>query len=193
MNKQEFLNKLSSELIEIKDEEKKDILDYYDELITDAIESGKNEIEFISSLGTIDSIIKKAEIERKVKKLNEKPTTHNSLSVLIAVLGAITSPILIPLAFAVVLVIFSLILAGACVVFALGLSVIALFIAFLVSFGFLFTSPLAIILPIAILGALLIVTGLTVIIGKFIFSTVIVGIVNLFKNIVFKRGDKKNV
>lgn len=55
MNKKEFLKKLSHKLS--KNENKVEIVSYYDELIDEAISNGENETLFIENLGNIDDIV----------------------------------------------------------------------------------------------------------------------------------------
>lgn len=56
MNKYEFLYKLGNALQQQKRTDQKEILGYYEELIQDAIDSGQEEEQFISKLGSIDKI-----------------------------------------------------------------------------------------------------------------------------------------
>lgn len=62
MKANEFLSILKKELSYLAKQEQSEILDYYEEMINDAIESGKSEKDFIASLGPID------EIARNIRK-----------------------------------------------------------------------------------------------------------------------------
>lgn len=62
MKKNEFLSILKKELSYMARQEQNEILDYYDEMINDAVESGESERDFIASLGSVD------EIARNIRK-----------------------------------------------------------------------------------------------------------------------------
>lgn len=77
MDKQDFLNRLCALLFELPPEEIQRTVDYYSEMIDDAIEEGGVESEVIEKLGSAEDIAKKilseTSIDRKVKEnLNEK-------------------------------------------------------------------------------------------------------------------------
>ena len=58
MTKKEFLCELESKLIKIgKSTESKKTIEYFDEVISDMIESGMTENDAVEKLGNIDSII----------------------------------------------------------------------------------------------------------------------------------------
>jgi len=57
MRKNEFLSNLRERLSYLPRYEQKEILDYYDEMISDAIDNGENEYDFIDSLGSVEQII----------------------------------------------------------------------------------------------------------------------------------------
>lgn len=186
MNKNEFIEKLRVRLEGYKEEDAKGVLEYYDELISEAVEAGKDEAEEIAKLGTIDSIIKKIEIERKVQKVEEKPTLSNGMIAIIAILGVITSPlwlVLIPvigvLIIAVFIVLIALILSGVAIVLALIIALIGLLVG---GFGA-FSSATGVI---GIIGAIIFMVGILMIGSKFIFNTFPVSVVKLFKKIVYK-------
>lgn len=193
MDKKEYLDKLKNELGNLVKEDADNIINYYDELISDAVEEGENEKEFVSTLDNSEDIIKKFNIERKIKNAEEKPTVKNNMIALFAVFGAITSPIWVPLAIVFASVIFVLLLSGFMVVLSLAISTLTLFISFIASLALIVYTPYAFFVSLAILGVLLFLAGFTIITFNFIFNTVTLGLVNLIKNKLFKKGGKKNV
>jgi len=58
MNRYEFLYKLDKALTGFSDQEKKEIVHYYEELIMDARDSGDTEEAFINRLGSVETIVR---------------------------------------------------------------------------------------------------------------------------------------
>jgi len=58
MRRKEFINKLKQELKYYKKIDTQEIVFYYEELIQDAIDEGKNEEVFIANLGSVQNIVK---------------------------------------------------------------------------------------------------------------------------------------
>ena len=97
MNKKEFLKELSTKLKENNYNDRDNLINYYDELISDAKESGKNEKKVISELGSIDEILNDIDIIDKIEIAKKKTTLSNSTKAIIAVLSIFSLPLLIPL------------------------------------------------------------------------------------------------
>ena len=72
MNKKEFLDDLAYRLSYMDKIEKDDIINYYNELIEDGIETGKTESEVIADLGSIDNIIKRVDPNNKNKVSDDR-------------------------------------------------------------------------------------------------------------------------
>ncbi len=73
MNKYEFLYRLDKSLNNLAAAEREEITHYYDELIQDAVESGKNEEDFIDRLGSIETILRTIKKDSDfVKNVKEK-------------------------------------------------------------------------------------------------------------------------
>jgi len=73
MNKYEFLYRLDKSLINLAAAEREEITHYYDELIQDAVDSGKNEEDFIDRLGSIETILRTIKKDSDfVKNVKEK-------------------------------------------------------------------------------------------------------------------------
>ena len=58
MKRKEFLNELKKELKFYKKIDSEEIVYYYDEMIQDAVDEGKSEVEFIKNLGTIKDVVR---------------------------------------------------------------------------------------------------------------------------------------
>lgn len=73
MNKYEFLYRLDKGLSSMTPNEREEITHYYDELIQDAVDSGKNEENFIERLGSIETILRTVKKDEDfVKNVKEK-------------------------------------------------------------------------------------------------------------------------
>ncbi len=111
MKKDEFKVKLYEELDGIRTDEKEKILDYFDEMILDAVENGEDEEGFIEKLGSISKIAERVKIEQKIeekiKEVKEKPGVSNSIKALFAIMAL---PIALPMALIVVVLAFVFIL-----------------------------------------------------------------------------------
>jgi len=78
LKKNDFLKDLKRQISFLPRFEQNEVLDYYDEIITDAIENGKNEDEFIYSLGSIEEIIYQL---KKDNSLLEKVKSKSGITV----------------------------------------------------------------------------------------------------------------
>lgn len=109
MNKNEFLTRLSRALSELPQSEIQKTLDYYTEIINDAIEDGKNEDEVISELGSINDISKKIVAETKPKNsaINNTDFKNHNITLPVIILLIISSPVWLSAAIALFAVIFS--------------------------------------------------------------------------------------
>ena len=108
MNKKEFLKNLEKELTKKSYHDIKSVLEFYDELIEDKIESGKSEKKIIKEIGEIDAIIKELSVKGKIDIAKEKPTISNGFKALFAVLGVLSLPLLIPLGIVILALVFTL-------------------------------------------------------------------------------------
>jgi len=122
MTKKEFLKALEKELIYHGCEDVTTLIEYYDELIEDKIESGLKEKEVINDLSVSD-IVRNMKAERKIGEAVEKPSISNGVKALIAFLGVLSFPMLI---------------AVGAVLFALFITIFALIFTVVVTFGALF-------------------------------------------------------
>ncbi|MGN0107861.1 MAG: DUF1700 domain-containing protein [Hominilimicola sp.] len=136
MNKNEFLNQLTSALSGLPQEEIKKTLDYYSEIIDDAVEDGDDEQEVIARLGSIEEIAEKIINETPIRKFVKEDVKSYNMSIPVIILLIIGSPIWLSLLISVFAVVFSLyaaiwsVVAALFAVFAaLALSGVALIIA----------------------------------------------------------------
>ena len=122
--KEKFLSDLTLEL-ERKGVDDKDIIEYYDEMIDARVADGKSESSVIKSLGSIDEVIQGIEVDQRLDDVIKKPTVSNGIKALIAVLGVLSLPILIP--FVAVILVF--IVTFGAIILALIITAIAVIIA----------------------------------------------------------------
>jgi len=135
MNRHEFLAQLKNKLNSLPAEEIANALAYYDEYFNEA--GPENEQGVIAELGSPSEVASKIIGEFAIRNINAKGTTKSGLSAIwIIVLGLFASPIALPLAiaaaalvFALVAVVFSVLVAVAATAGALILSGIALLVA----------------------------------------------------------------
>jgi len=76
MNKKEFLNQLKRELKYYKKIDTEEIIYYYDEMIQDAIDEGKDPATFIKNLGSIDAVV--SNVVRDGDFMVEVKTSNNN-------------------------------------------------------------------------------------------------------------------
>lgn len=122
MNKQEFLDALEHALSGLPYEEVKKSVDFYSEMIDDAVENGETEHEVTERIGSVKEIADKIINDTSTSKseIKVKPSA-SSIALII-----ISSPIWLPLAIAVFAVIFSLLLS----MWSVVISFFASFVAF---------------------------------------------------------------
>ena len=176
MNKQEFLDKLKSELERQSISNIENMIEFYDEMICDRMEDGMSEEEAVDSLESIDEIVHEAVLDKsvpvlvkeRVKKSREK-AKRNGLEWLWIVLAIVGFPVWLPIAIALMAVIFTLFVVFWVVIFtlfiillALGISAVAcVFGGFILLFGRL-SLPSAI----AALGVGCLLAGICVLVWK---------------------------
>lgn len=108
MNKQEFLDKLEKGLHGLPQNDIKERLIFYSEMIDDRMEEGFTEEEAVSGIGAVDDVVSQIIAETSLSKLvKEKVRPKRALRVWEIVLLILGSPIWISLLFAVFAVIFA--------------------------------------------------------------------------------------
>lgn len=108
MNKKEFLESLQNALSGLPQEEIRKTLDYYSEIIDDALEEGEDEIIVTVRLGRIEDIAEKIINETPLTVLVKDNIKKRRMSAFMIVLIILSSPVWVPLLTAVLTVIFTL-------------------------------------------------------------------------------------
>lgn len=127
MNKVEFLNQIENNLKEFKEEETKEIINYYDEIIADKIEAGLSETEAVRSLGNVSDITNEIKVNIVMNRSDKKST--NALKNFLIILGIASTPILLPLGIVFAILFITLFIVLFALVFSFGASGIAVIIA----------------------------------------------------------------
>lgn len=129
MTRDEFMGKLDLALSHVKDNERRDTLDYYREMIDDLVESGLDEEEAVSRMEDVESIAASFVTE----EISDSDKKKSALKTTLLILG---SPIWISLllaflscAFALLAALVAVAIALVVAEFAIGLSGAAMFIA----------------------------------------------------------------
>lgn len=108
MNKNDFLNRLAAALAGLPQEEIKKTIDYYSEIIDDAVEEGESEQTVIARIGSIDEIAEKIINETPLSKFVKEDVKKHNISVPAIILLIVGSPIWLTILIAVCVVLFSL-------------------------------------------------------------------------------------
>jgi uncharacterized membrane protein len=164
------------------------ITEYYDELFNEALDEGKTEAEVCESLGSPEEIAERVRVEMAFVRAEQKPDAKSMNAVLLVIIGLFALPIGIPIAFALISVMFGLAVAALAVVVSFGAVVIALGAAGLGCF----IGGIAIIVGggawfgIGMIGAALLLFGLCVLggVGSFtLMRAMLRGIVRLCRSV----------
>lgn len=173
MTKQEFISELSFRLENAGITNYINLVEYYDEMISDRIDAGMSEEEAVNELESIDSIVENAKLELPVSKLIKekvkdtktkvKSSNISGLVILLLVLG-------FPVWFPLLITFFSLALVIAIVFF------VVVFVLYVVDFsivisavacaGAIVFSAVPIAAKVMLLGAAFLLGGLAIILWK---------------------------
>ncbi len=129
MNKQEFLKQLTSALSGLPQEEVRKTVDYYAEIIDDAVEDGKEESEIISSFDAVGEIAERVINETPIRKFVTADVKKRNISVGAVVLIIVGSPVWLPILIA----IFAILLSIYITVWSVIISLFAVFAALALS------------------------------------------------------------
>lgn len=145
MKKDEFMKLLKKNITSMKKKDREEILEYYEEIILDKMESGLTEQDAVKDLGNPEAVAQKILKENATKdkcseELFEKTIPASSTFVKV-ILFLIACPILLPLAFAIVILLLSFWIIIVCFYFTAIMLGIAGIIHFPFSIFLLFTSP----------------------------------------------------
>jgi len=109
MTKQEFLNELSNALSGLPQDDRKEQLAFYNEMIDDRMEEGVSETEAVEEIGSVDDIISQIAADISFQKLvKEKITPKHTLKIWEILLIILGFPLWFPLLLSVGAVLLSL-------------------------------------------------------------------------------------
>lgn len=111
MNKQEFLKQLTNALSGLPKEEINKTVDYYAEIIDDAVEDGRDEYEVISGFDSVEEIAERVINETPIRKFVSEDVKKRHISTGAVVLIIIGSPVWLPVLAAVFAVLMSVYIA----------------------------------------------------------------------------------
>lgn len=129
MNKQEFLKQLTAALAGLPQEEVRKTVDYYAEMIDDAVEDGRDEAEVISGFDSMEVIAARVIDGTPIRKFVTADVKKRGLSATAIVLIIVGSPVWLPILIAMFAVALSLYLT----VWSVVLSLFAVFAALAVT------------------------------------------------------------
>jgi len=138
MTRSEFFTELEAALAGLPQSEVGRILEYYDEIFSEALDEGKTEEEVCRSLDTPGDIAGRVRAEIAFVRAEQEPSPKSMSTVLIVLLGIFALPIGLPIAIAIFAVAFSLVITVLALVVSLGATFFALCAAGLVgiTYGF---------------------------------------------------------
>ena len=163
MNKKQFLKKMKKSLSSMEKIERNKTLLYFEEIIDDIVDSGKSEEEAIYSLGNINNI--SCNLLKEYEKTN-KPNSKLKLfsrkfTTLQLFILMLLSPIILPLVFAIVTLLFTFFL------LSIGMIVLGI-VSILLNFYYNFNN---LAYMIGSFGGYLIIIGLGILLNQFIIFT----------------------
>lgn len=123
MNKNDFLNELDRNLSRIPYTDKKEILNYYSEMIDDYIESGVSEVGAVNKIGNVvdvADIVLDEYRDNLIKEEATKTTKPRKLGIGVILLLVIGSPIWASLLLAALMIILSVLIVIWCIPFVLA-------------------------------------------------------------------------
>lgn len=178
MRKKEFLKRLNRGLVDCSRSERRDIVNYYDELIEDTMDStGKSESKVIADLGKIEDICRKANphYDDRIKYEEDCPKRSSKRSG--GAIGMILFICLIPIWLALGIVLLSVIVSIVCT--SLGLLVGGVFLAY--SGVIIFTSSIT--YALFRLGIGILFVGVIILLAPILIKLTI-GLSKLFKRLI---------
>ena len=186
MNRIQFIEKLANKLSDLPENELKETIDYYYEIIDDKVSEGMSEEEAINSLGSIEEIVNSIIPNQFTDTtINHNKKQSNWKTIFVSSTAIIWVPVLISL----IAAIFAIYVSLWAVVISLGVSSLATLVSSLISiYGFidLFNGSIGsgltyISMGIGSIGLSFILYFITIQFGKLLV---------LLTNKIFKRGEK---
>lgn len=133
MKKEQFLKELKHSLRKFDNNEIDQVINYYDEMISDKIEMGQTEDSIIASLGSSKDISREVQLDlisNRVQNKNNIEKTSSSFFILFALL---LSPALFPIAIVLFVVFFTIIVTSGALMFGFGATTISLIVSLIPS------------------------------------------------------------
>lgn len=129
MKSGEFINRLNAALEQLPPEERAAAVSYYEEYFSDAADDERAVIKLGSPESVAESILKEyGAAPKKAETKQMSKTSKTGTNILLLVLAILSSPIWLPVLAAVVVTVFSLVIAGVAVLVALAVSGFGMFI-----------------------------------------------------------------
>ncbi len=130
MTKKEFFKLIKDNLKAFNKQEVENIIEYYDELINDKMESGLSEASAINSLGSVSDITNSVKTELVLERSSQKK--ESSLKNFLIILGIGSAPVLLPIMFAFIVIYFALLIVLLSLLLAFSLSSIGILISLII-------------------------------------------------------------
>lgn len=114
-SRQAFLDQLRANLTKYPGGAVDDYIDYYDELISERVASGKKEAAVIAQIGSPKDVAASFKQDNAITQAVKKPTISNGFKALVAVLSVLSLPLLLPVmavCIAVISIVFALFVSG---------------------------------------------------------------------------------
>lgn len=129
MNKNQFINELKIKLKNLPDHELEDALSYYEEYFEDGEMDDNVNVEL--ELGSPSKVASQILSDYAIKdfSIKDKPRNFSLSSIWFIILAILASPIALPLGFALIVVIISLVFAMASIVVAFGSASVAIILS----------------------------------------------------------------
>ena len=165
MDKFEFMTTLEDGIKALPEKDRREILNYYSEMIDDRIEDGLSEEEAVAAVGDVDEIIRQVLMDTPLTKLvKEKVKTRRSLRAWEIILLVLGSPVWLPILIAVAAVIFSVGVAFWALVFSISGAAFAFAVATIAAFAgaIVFVIKTGTIAGLGMIGIALIMAGLAI-------------------------------
>jgi len=164
MTRNEFFQELESALAGLPRSEIDRISEYYDEIISEALEEGKTEEDICGSLDRPEDIAGRVRAEIAFVRAEQQPSAKSMSTVLIILLGIFALPIGLPVTLAVFSVILSIAVSVFAVVVSLGAAVFGIFAGGLVGivYGLVLLIQGAPLFGIALTGASFVLVGISI-------------------------------
>lgn len=165
MDKFEFMTTLEDGIKALPEKDRREILNYYSEMIDDRIEDGLSEEEAVADVGDVNEIIKQILRDTPLTKLvKEKVKTRRSLRAWEIILLILGSPVWLPVLIAMAAVVFAVGIGIWAVVFSIGVTAFALAVATIATFvgAIVFAVKTGTIAGLGMIGIALTVAGLAI-------------------------------